>query len=108
MTIQIGFIGLGKVGKGMVKRLLEHGHQVVAYDLIPEAVEAIKTQGATGVSSLNELVEKLKSQRIIWLMVPAGEKGVCCILMLAQAAGSIVWKPDSQLWLEGRILVTIK
>lgn len=73
MKKQIGFVGLGKVGQGMVKRLLDHGHQVIAYDLKPEAIEVTKTQGAIGVSSLEELTQRLQRQRIIWLMVPAGE-----------------------------------
>jgi 6-phosphogluconate dehydrogenase len=73
MKKQIGFVGLGKVGQGMVNRLLDHGHQVIAYDLKPEAIEVTKTQGAIGVSSLEELTQRLQPQRIIWLMVPAGE-----------------------------------
>ncbi len=73
MNKQIGFVGLGKVGKGLVKRLLDHGHQVVAYDILPEAIEVTKTQGAIGVSSLEELTQHLQAPRIIWLMVPAGE-----------------------------------
>jgi 6-phosphogluconate dehydrogenase len=73
MKKQVGFVGIGKVGRGMVKRLLNHGHQVVAYDILPEAIEVTKTQGAIGVSSLEELTQSLQAQRIIWLMVPAGE-----------------------------------
>lgn len=73
MNKQVGFVGLGKVGQGMVKRLLDHGHQVIAYDLKPEAIEITKTQGAIGVSSREELLQRLQPQRIIWVMVPAGE-----------------------------------
>ena len=74
MAKQVGFIGLGKMGKGMVKRLLNHGYQVVAYDYLPEAVEAVKAQGAIGVSSLKDLAKHLQPQRITWLMVPPGEQ----------------------------------
>lgn len=72
MKRQIGFVGIGKIGKGMVKRLLDHGYEVVVYDIFPEAVDAVKAQGAIGVSSLEELINSLQPQRIIWLMVPAG------------------------------------
>ncbi len=72
MKKQVGFIGLGRMGRGMVKRLLHHGYQVAGYDFLTEAVESVKAQGAIGASSLDELVSCLEPQRIVWLMVPAG------------------------------------
>ena len=72
--MKIGMVGLGKMGGNMVQRLLEHGVEVVAFDLNPANVEMAVTGGAVGASSLEELVSKLKgSRRAIWIMVPAGK-----------------------------------
>ncbi|HEY9205201.1 MAG TPA: decarboxylating 6-phosphogluconate dehydrogenase [Candidatus Methanoperedens sp.] len=73
MNKQVGFIGLGKMGKVIVKRLLDHDYEVVAYDKEFKNVEKIQAIGAIGVTSVKELVQCLKPQRIIWLMVPAGK-----------------------------------
>jgi len=73
MGKEIGFIGLGKMGKAMTRRLLEHKWRVIGYDVLPEAVAAAKAQGITGRSSLKELVSKLQPPRIIWMMLPAGD-----------------------------------
>jgi len=68
--MQIGYIGLGKMGENMVKRLLEKGHEVVAYDTNKEAVHEAASAGAHGVGSLTELVHACESPRLIWIMVP--------------------------------------
>ena len=73
MNKQVGFIGIGKVGNVMVKRLLDHGYQVVAYDKELRNVDKMPAMGAIGVTSIEKLVKGLKPQRIIWLMVPAGK-----------------------------------
>lgn len=71
--MKIGFVGLGRMGGNMVQRLLNGGHQVVAYARTVETVKKIEKKGATGASSLQDLVNKLEKPRIVWLMVPAGE-----------------------------------
>jgi 6-phosphogluconate dehydrogenase len=68
--MQLGMIGLGRMGANMVKRLLAAGHECVVYDVHPPAVEASVTDGATGTGSLAELVDKMAAPRHIWLMVP--------------------------------------
>ena len=70
--MQIGFIGLGKMGFNLVQNLLQHNHQVVAYDIENQLVTRIKDEGATGATSLAELVNALEKPRAIWLMIPAG------------------------------------
>jgi 6-phosphogluconate dehydrogenase len=72
--MQIGFIGLGKMGGNMVHRIhRDSDHQVIAFDFSSEAVEQAESHGATGASSLEDLVSKLDPPRTVWLMVPAGD-----------------------------------
>ena len=71
--MQIGMVGLGRMGANMTTRLQRGGHQVVGYDPRPEAVQAVEKDGAGGAASLAELVSKLKAPRSVWLMVPAGQ-----------------------------------
>jgi 6-phosphogluconate dehydrogenase len=72
--MQLGFIGLGKMGGNMVHRIhRDSDNQVVAFDFSEEAVSAAEGHGATGVSSLEELVSKLDPPRTVWVMVPAGD-----------------------------------
>ncbi len=71
--MQIGFVGLGKMGMNMVQRLLNGGHEVVAYALTAESVKKVEGKGAIGADSLQDMVNKLKTPRVIWLMVPAGK-----------------------------------
>ncbi|MGG0217729.1 phosphogluconate dehydrogenase (NAD(+)-dependent, decarboxylating) [Bacillus mycoides] len=68
--MQVGLIGLGKMGLNLGKNLIDHKHEVAAFDLNTSAVEEMKEYGATGVASLNELVQSLQSPRILWVMVP--------------------------------------
>jgi 6-phosphogluconate dehydrogenase len=70
--MQIGMIGLGKMGANMTTRLVNGGHQVVVTDRKPEAVEAAAAGGAVAAKSLAELVEKLGATRAVWVMVPSG------------------------------------
>jgi 6-phosphogluconate dehydrogenase len=70
--MQIGFIGLGKMGFNLVQNLLEHDHAVVAYDIDTALVTSIENEGATGATSLADLVQKLEKPRAIWLMIPSG------------------------------------
>jgi 6-phosphogluconate dehydrogenase len=70
--MQLGMIGLGRMGANMVRRLIRNGHDCVVYDHSPEAVQAMAKDGAVGASSLDDFVAKLKPPRAVWLMVPAG------------------------------------
>jgi 6-phosphogluconate dehydrogenase len=70
-TMQLGMIGLGRMGANMVRRLLKNGHQCVVFDRSPKSVDGLVKEKAHGTSSLADLVEKLQRPRTIWLMVPA-------------------------------------
>ncbi len=70
--MELGMVGLGKMGANMTTRLLERGQKMVVYDRNAEAVQRSAEEGATGAESLGELVDKLKAPRAIWSMVPAG------------------------------------
>ena len=70
--MQLGLIGLGRMGSGMTLRLLQGGHQVMVYDRVPEAGAALAGKGATVSGSLEDLGQKLKAPRVVWLMIPAG------------------------------------
>ena len=69
--MQLGMIGLGRMGANMVRRLMKGGHECVAFDMTPASVQALAKEGATGAGSLDDFVSKLKQPRAIWLMVPA-------------------------------------
>jgi 6-phosphogluconate dehydrogenase len=69
--MQLGMIGLGRMGANMVRRLVRHGHQCVVFDMSPDAVAQLVKDKATGSSSLGDFVKKLEKPRAIWLMVPA-------------------------------------
>lgn len=71
--MQLGLIGLGKMGGFMAERLRQGGHQVVGYDFNAEAVEKLSATGNVGVTSLEDLANKLKGRRAIWIMVPQGK-----------------------------------
>ncbi len=69
--MQLGMIGLGRMGANMVRRLLKGGHDCVVFDMSPDAVNEMAKERATGSSSLGDLVKKLEKPRAVWLMVPA-------------------------------------
>src|SRR6266481_6328539 len=71
IDMQLGMIGLGRMGANMVRRLIKKGHNCVVFDRSPKAVDELVKEKATGAASLAELVEKLAKPRAIWLMVPA-------------------------------------
>lgn len=71
--MKIGYIGLGKMGKGMVLNLLEKGIEIVAWNRSPEPREEVKAAGAQTVENPEDIIAKLETPRIIWLMLPAGE-----------------------------------
>src|SRR5487761_1834157 len=69
--MELGMIGLGRMGTNMVRRLMRAGHQCVVYDLQAETVQALAKEGAVGTTSLKDFAKKLKSPRAVWMMVPA-------------------------------------
>src|SRR6266567_8451196 len=71
--MEIGFIGLGRMGANMVRRLLRDGHRVVAWNRTAAKTDEIVTEGAVGAYSIPELIEKLQTPRIVWVMVPSGQ-----------------------------------
>ena len=71
--MRIGFIGLGRMGANMVRRLVRDGHEVVAFNRTPEKTREIMTEGAEGAFSVTELVAGLPAPRAVWIMVPAGD-----------------------------------
>jgi 6-phosphogluconate dehydrogenase len=71
-TMQLGMVGLGRMGANMVRRLIRNGHKCVVYDRAPQAVAALVKEKATGSNSMADFVKKLAQPRAIWLMVPAG------------------------------------
>ena len=70
--MQLGMIGLGRMGANMARRLINRGHECVVFDVSADAVSKVAREGATGAASFTDLVNKLKPPRAIWLMVPAG------------------------------------
>ena len=71
--MQLGIVGLGRMGANMARRLMRNKHEVVVYDLKPESVTALAKEGAVGAADFADLAAKLSKPRAIWLMVPAGE-----------------------------------
>ena len=70
--MQLGMVGLGRMGANMVRRLIRRGHDCVVFDVFPKSVEELAAEKATPSSSLEDLVKKLAKPRAVWLMVPAG------------------------------------
>src|SRR5512140_3214378 len=69
--MQLGMIGLGRMGASMVRRLLRAGHECVVFDLSPDAVSALSREGAIGATSIEDFAARLAKPRAVWLMVPA-------------------------------------
>jgi len=90
--MEIGMIGLGKMGANMTTRLLGKGHRVVACDVKEDAVRAVEAKGAAGARTLDEVVGKLAAPRAVWVMVPAGKPTDDTIAALAErlSPGDIV------------------
>jgi 6-phosphogluconate dehydrogenase len=90
--MQLGMIGLGRMGGNMVRRLLDAGHQCVVFDMSAKAVEVLVKDGATGASSPKDLVTKLEQPRAIWLMVPAAvvDRTICDLLPHLEAGDILI------------------
>jgi 6-phosphogluconate dehydrogenase len=82
--MQLGMVGLGRMGAGLVRRLMHDGHRCVGFDVSPEAVKAIEADGAAGAGSMAEFAAKLEKPRTAWVMVPAGEITDATITSLAE------------------------
>lgn len=91
--MEIGFIGLGKMGMNMVTRLQRDKHRVITYDRTADLVKQAESQGCVGASSLADLVSKLKTPRAVWIMVPSGaptEETVGAVAALLQKGDTII------------------
>jgi len=91
--VEIGFVGLGKMGMNMVTRLQRDAHRVVVYDRAPDLIKEAEGRGCTGASSLAAMVPKLAAPRVVWIMVPSGgptEETIQAVAALLQAGDVIV------------------
>jgi 6-phosphogluconate dehydrogenase len=82
--MQLGMIGLGRMGANIVRRLMAAGHDCVVFDTDPKAVGELAGEGAVGSDSLDDLVSKLPQPRAVWVMVPAGEPTSAVVTALAE------------------------
>ena len=73
MITQIGMVGLGRMGANMVRRILKRQHECVVYDRGAASLKTMEAEGASAASSLEDLVKRLTTPKVVWLMVPAGE-----------------------------------
>jgi 6-phosphogluconate dehydrogenase len=98
--MQIGVIGLGRMGGNIARRLMQHGHEAVVYDHDAKAVTALSKEGATGAEELGTLVQKLRPPRAVWVMLPAGKITEDVIAQLGRllAAGDIVLDGGNTFW----------
>ncbi len=101
--MQIGVVGLGRMGGNISRRLIQHGHETVVYDRDAKAVAALSRDGAAGATGLDKLVQQLRSPRSVWVMLPAGkitEEVIAELATLLQAddvvldGGNTFWKDD--------------
>ena len=91
-TMQLGMIGLGRMGSNMVRRLIKNGHRCVIFDQLPKAVKDLAKGKAVGAVSLSNLVKKLAKPRAIWLMVPAAvvDKTIAELVPLLEAGDTLI------------------
>ncbi len=92
VIMEIGIVGLGRMGGNITRRLTSAGHRVLAYDPEKSAVDAVITDGASGTESIEDMVTRLKTPRYVWVMVPSGEPTESIIRQLGEtmSAGDIV------------------
>ena len=101
--MQLGMIGLGRMGANIVRRLMRHGHSCVVYDRDPEPGRQLAAEGVAAAASMAELVSKLQAPRAVWIMLPAGEATETAIAELSRLlasgdtiidGGNTFWKDD--------------
>ena len=90
--MQLGMVGLGRMGANMVRRLLRAGHEGVVFDMSPKAVKELVQEKAVGATSLAEFIKKLSKPRAVWLMVPAGvvDKTIADLAPLLEAGDILI------------------
>src|SRR5258708_35602386 len=90
--MQLGMIGLGRMGANMVRRLLKGGHECVVFDMSSKAVAELVSEKGVGAESLGEFVKKLAKPRAVWLMVPAGvvDKSIADLLPHLEAGAILI------------------
>jgi len=90
--MQLGMVGLGRMGANMVRRLIRAGHRCTVFDMFPKAVEDLEKEGAAGAHTLADFVKKLEAPRAIWLMVPAAavDKTIAEILPLLEKGDTLI------------------
>src|ERR1700683_4690220 len=90
--MQLGMVGLGRMGANMVRRLLTGGHECVVFDMFPKAVEGLVDEKAIGSSSLADLAKRLEKPRAVWLMVPAAvvDQTIAELLPALEAGDTII------------------
>ncbi len=91
-AMQLGMIGLGRMGANMVRRLIKGGHECVVFDLSPEAVKDLSKERALGATSLADFVKRLNKPRAVWLMVPAAvvDQSIADLLPLLEAGDILI------------------
>jgi 6-phosphogluconate dehydrogenase len=92
MGMQIGMIGLGRMGANMVRRLIRAGHDAVVFDVSADAVQALVNDGATGATSRASFISALRTPRVVWLMVPAGfvDQEIAALAPLLSAGDTLI------------------
>jgi 6-phosphogluconate dehydrogenase len=90
--MQLGMIGLGRMGANMVRRLIKGGHQCVVFDMSPKAVQELTQEKAVGASSFADFAKKLDKPRVVWLMVPAAvvDKSIADILPVLEQGDILI------------------
>ena len=73
--MQLGMVGLGRMGANIVRRLMRGGHECVVFDVNPDSVKQLEGEGAIGGPTMEEFVAKLSKPRVVWVMIPAGITG---------------------------------
>jgi 6-phosphogluconate dehydrogenase len=98
--MQIGMIGLGRMGGNITRRLIQNGHEAVVYDRDPKAIDELKRDGASGADGLEKLVQQLRPPRAVWVMLPAGKITDDTITQLGKlmSAGDIVLDGGNTFW----------
>src|ERR1700753_4094484 len=98
--MQIGIVGLGRMGGNIARRLMKHGHECVVFDANLDASLALGKEGATSSAALQDLVKRLKTPRVVWLMVPSGDPTAQAVDALAglMAEGDTIIDGGNSFW----------